>query len=126
MFKYGKKKEEMASTKSLKVTSAFNHLCLELGASCGLMVSIFTFLTSLVKNYTTYNSQVQQNKDSVASGGQASPITVSLFPTGVALTIMIFCIGLWFVLRFVNMYLFEKDIQQIGKQVFSLKSKKKK
>lgn len=125
MFKYGKKKEEIASTKSLKVTSAFNHLCLELGASCGLMVSIFTFLTSLVKNFTTYKSQVQQNKDVVAGGGQASPITVSLFPTGVALTIMIFCIGLWFVLRFVNMYLFEKDIQQIGKQVFSLKSKKK-
>lgn len=125
MYKYGKKKEKVASTKSLKVTSAFNHLTLELGASCGLMVAIATILSSVVKNYTLYKSQVDQNESIVSTGGQPTEITASLLPTGVAMTITICCIGLWFILRFVNMYLFEKDIQQVSRQIFSLKSKKK-
>ena len=115
IYKYAKKKEEIASTQDLRVTSAFNHMALELGSSCAFIVSLVTLLTSVIKNYELYQSQVTQNENSIASGGQPIPVTASLLPTGLSFIIMLFCLCAGIILRIANLYLFDKDILEIVK-----------
>lgn len=125
--KYGKKKAKIADTQDLKVTSAFNHMALELGSSCAFVVSLVTVLTSIIKNYTLYIEQVQQNENSIASGGQPVPVTASLWPTGISFIIMLFCLCTGVILRIANLYLFDRDILEIAesKKFAGLKKIKK-
>lgn len=125
--KYGKMKEKIADTQDLKVTSAFSHMALELGSSCAFVVSLVTVLTSIIKNYTLYISQVEQNENSIASGGQPVPVTASLLPTGISFIIMLFCLCVGVILRIANLYLFDRDILEIAenKKFAGLKKIKK-
>lgn len=120
VYKYGKKKENYATTQSLRVTSAFNHMALELGASCGFVVAIATFLTTLIKNYETYHNEVEQNELMVSQGGQPKVLTANIVPTGLSFAIMMFCIGAGFILRVTNLYLFDKDVLALAKKKYKV------
>ena len=116
MYKYGKKKENLATTESLKVKSAFSHMAIELGASGGIFVSAVIFLQTLISNFAEHDTQVKNSQSVVAGGGEPIPITISLLPQGTALAIAIICGILGLVLRFANLYMFDNDLYALYKR----------
>ncbi|MCH5201605.1 MAG: YfhO family protein [Oscillospiraceae bacterium] len=120
VYKYSIKKKQLAKTEDLKVTSAFNHMALELGASCGILVSVLTVAINLIDNLDQYLSELKTRESILSSGGTPPEPTVTLLPTGISLSICIFCLGLGIILRIVNLYIFDNDISRI------IKKKKKK
>lgn len=116
MYKYGRKKEQVATTEDLKVQSAFTHTAVELGASCSMIISLTIFLTTLIKNIDGYNNQVKQSADIVANGGEPTPITISIYPEGTMLALAVGCAVLGIALRFANLYLFDSDLYAIFKK----------
>ncbi len=125
IYKYAKKKESYASTEDLKVTSAFNHMAVELGASCGMFISFIIFITKLITNIDMYTIQVKQSEDVVAGGGAPIPITAEIMPKGILLGLMLFCGAAGIILRFVNLYNFENDLYRLFKKKNKSPKKKK-
>lgn len=126
VYKYGKKKGEIASTEDLKVTSAFSHMTMELASSCGIMVAIVTFLANFISNYNQYETEVQSNENLVAAGGMPVEPTVSLLPSGTALTICICCLVAGVIIRFVNLYLFDEDLLKLAEKKLKKPNRAKK
>jgi uncharacterized membrane protein YfhO len=118
-YKYSHKTESLAAVSKLRTTTTFSHTTLELGASCGIFVSIITFVSNFAANFTTY---VQENQVSQSVDGTTATTvehTVSLIPTGTSLFICIFCLLAGIAMRILNLYCFDLDIKKLANKKFN-------
>ena len=119
VYKYSKITEKVAAQQKLRVTSTFTHATLEFASSCGFFVALVTVISTLSENFNTYISEVKSNASLIQNGGTPIDHTVSLFPTGMSLAVLIFCVIAGIAIRITNLYLFDQDILQIAKRKYN-------
>jgi hypothetical protein len=117
-YKYSKKNEKLATEAKLRITTNFSHTALELGATCGFIVSFMTFASNFIANFSTYLQETSMNQSIEETGGTLVERTAYIMPTGSSLGIFIFGLVAGVALRILNLYWFDMDIKMLADKKF--------